>query len=82
MEIYHDSRSIKYRDPFGAAPVGSDIMLSLVVRDTIPENVSVVLRRDDSSVPQFIGMREVAGANGMRKYAATIKAPETGCLLW
>lgn len=47
MEIYHDSRSIKYRDPFGAAPVGSDIMLSLVVRDTIPENVRVVLRRDD-----------------------------------
>ena len=82
MEIYHDSRSIKFRDPFGAAPVGSDIMLSLVVRDTIPENVRVVLRRDDSSVPQFIGMREVAGANGMRKYAATIKAPETGCLLW
>lgn len=82
MKIYHDSRNTDYRKPFGAAKTGTDITISLMVEDMKPENVRLVVRRDDSSVPQFLGMREVAGSNTKTKYAVTLKAPEKGCLLW
>lgn len=82
MKIYHDSRNTEYRKPFGAAKTDTDVVISIMVKERIPENVRLVLRRDDSSVPQFLGMREVAGSNNMRKYSATIRTPEKGCLLW
>ena len=42
MFLYHNSRQIAYRDPFGAAPVGSQVTLSLDA--AVPEGTSVMLR--------------------------------------
>lgn len=82
MRIIHDSRKKEYRNPFGAAEAGSLVNLSITVEGRPPENVRLVLRKDDSVTPEFMSMRETAGSNNMKKYSASVMMPEKGCLIW
>ncbi|MBQ6389625.1 MAG: 4-alpha-glucanotransferase [Mogibacterium sp.] len=78
MRIIHDSRQEKYRKPFGAVPVGTAIELFIEINGLYPENVSLMLWRDEAGMPSMIDMKSVG--DGM--YSAVINAPKTGCLLW
>jgi hypothetical protein len=41
MRIYHDSRNATYRDPRGAAPAGSRILIKADVRECRVESVKI-----------------------------------------
>ena len=48
MNIIHDSRDQKYRIPFGAVNIGTDILISISASDLNVKRVYIEVRRDDS----------------------------------
>ena len=82
MKIYHDSRNIEYREPFGAAECGSEIRLSIDIEDSYPEDVRLMIWRGDDTDARILHMSETGLDSGSRRYTASIEAPDDGCLLW
>ncbi len=75
MFLYHNSRQIAYRDPFGAAPVGSQVTLSLDA--AVPEGTAVMLRlwqEGETLLPMV-----PAGEN---RWTCRLTLPEQAGLLW
>ncbi|MBR2540333.1 MAG: 4-alpha-glucanotransferase [Mogibacterium sp.] len=81
MTIYHDSRDPSCRSPFGAVRTGTQITLTLHTEGLDPQNVRLVLRTGDNSMPRFINMTESRN-DGRLSYSAVITAPAEGTLLW
>ena len=75
MYLFHDSRQEKYRTPFGAQPVGTEVTLSLDVQDLTKGQVYLRLWQDREIL---IPMAETAPGH----YSATFTLPEQPCLLW
>ncbi len=49
MRAYHDSRELKFRDPFGAVPVGGAVCVSIDTWDGEPDWVELRVRVDKKS---------------------------------
>ena len=85
MTIIHNSRSEKYRKPFGAVTTGSEVTISIDAGDPAPESVRLMLWLGDDPKPKYINMKESRGghdATDAAVYTAVITAPDEGCLLW
>jgi 1,4-alpha-glucan branching enzyme len=79
LTMYHDSRNVAYRSPFGAAKAGSKITLCLKVEDAKDE-VQVFLRlwqekTGEKLLPMILDAETTL-------YTASFTAPEEGSLLW
>ena len=97
MKIIHNSRDSRYRSPFGAVTVGSEIAVAIEFEDCIPESVQLHVRKDWESGAKIIRMNEcrdqwgpgsdafnaedAAGLKAVR-YEASFTAPDEGGLLW
>lgn len=80
MQLYHNSRDIKYRAPFGAVPSGETVTLRLdVTADNCPN--AVFLRIWASEREDYIPM-EYKTDNGKYVYTAQIKTLDKPCLIW
>lgn len=75
MHLYHDSRSLTYRSPFGAVPVGTDVTITLDV-DNFP--AGRVYLRLWTKKELLIPMEPVSPT----RYSVTVTAPKTPGLLW
>ena len=92
MEFLHDSRNIHYRSPFGAVETGTEVTLAIDITGADVMEAILQYKRDESAVYTPIHMIEApAGqsptsvackSNHTHRFAASIKAPEDGCLLW
>lgn len=80
MRIYHDSRNETYRDPRGAAPAGSRILIKADVRECRVESVWLETWRDGED-HEFTKMSPSSGDESGR-YGAEFKVPDEGCLVW
>ena len=80
MEVFHNSRDIKYRCPKGAVPCGEKVSISLEVRaEYIPD--SVRLRLWDGA-EHFVEMQNKSTAENVYLYSVDITMPEKSGLLW
>ncbi len=80
MEVFHNSRDIKFRNPKGAVPCGEKVSISLEVRaGYIPD--SVRLRLWDGA-EHLIEMQNKNAAGNVYLYSADINMPEKSGLLW
>lgn len=77
MELLHDSRDLRYRSPYGAQPCGGQVDLRLRVTGAEPEAVTLRLWFGKES---FLPMQPVPGDPTL--YEASVRMPETPCLLW
>ena len=74
MKLFHDSQNLQYRTPFGAVPTGSQVTLSLLVREGNPDWVAVHLfHGEERELP-------MEGKDGV--YTVTVQVGEEPCLLW
>lgn len=80
MEILHNSRDLDYRIPFGAATTGTDILLSVKIKDTDSDKVYIEVRRDDRDKYKSFRIRSEDRESGV--YSVKLKAPEDSCLIW
>ncbi len=80
MKIFHDSRNINFREPFGAAPVKTGVSVSLEVKDLPEVSVRLMLWKGEEVSPRYLDMKEDEPGSG--RYSVAFKAPEHGCLLW
>ena len=78
MNIIHDSRDQKYRIPFGAVNIGTDILISISASDLNVKRVYIEVRRDDSD--RYKRVRIAEREKG--KYSVKLKAPKVSCLIW
>ena len=58
MKIIHNSRDSRYRSPFGAVTVGSEIAVAIEFEDCVPESVQLHVRKDWESEAKIIRMNE------------------------
>ena len=93
MKIIHNSRDSRYRSPFGAVTVGTEVDIAIEFEDCMPESVQLLMRRDEEAAPAVLTMRECSAERKntyegtdsgsiIRRYEASFTAPETGGLLW
>jgi 4-alpha-glucanotransferase len=75
MYLFHDSRQLEYRRPFGAVPVGSSVTLGLDVTDCCPSQVYLRLWLGHEVLVPMEPSSE-------KHYEATITLPEEPGLLW
>lgn len=75
MYLYHNSRRLQYRAPFGAVPAGSAVTLSLDAQ--IPAESRVYLRLWQSS-ERLLPMTP----DGTDRFSVTLTVPEAASLLW
>ena len=82
LKICHDSHLPVYRQPFGAAEAGSDVMLSLSLEgDESAAGVFVRLWMDEAG-ERVVPMTETGEGSRVAYYRAVVKMPEEGTLLW
>lgn len=81
MTIIHDSRSNKYRLPFGAVETGSGITLSITACDPAPERVQLMIWKGEDTDPLYMDMKEKSTGESTC-FTADIVTPDEGCLLW
>lgn len=81
MKYCHDSHETKYREPFGAVPVGTDVRLTFRITDEDPAysvtSVQLMVRRDGKT-SGILPMREQSPG----VYGVSFKTPFNTCLLW
>ena len=82
LKICHDSHLPVYRQPFGAAEAGSDVMLSLSLEgDETAAGVFVRLWMDEAG-ERVVPMTATGEGSRVAYYRAVVKMPEEGTLLW
>jgi 4-alpha-glucanotransferase len=81
MFAYHDSHSLDYRSPFGAAPVGSQVRLRLDVDDPIPGLKCFLRFWQDGQGARLVPM-DCDSWGSRAQFSATVTMPDAGCLLW
>lgn len=80
LKAYHNSRSLKYREPFGAVPAGSGVTLRLFLAGADAKNASVELRTWDRT-ERFHRGREYE-EDGFSVFEFTVKAPVRPGIMW
>ncbi len=76
MQIYHNSRNKKFREPFGALPSESTVKISLLVKDT-NENTRAFLRVWDGEERLVPMQKDNDGV-----FTTNLEMPNTPTLLW
>lgn len=80
MQVFHNSRDIKYRCPKGAVPCGEKVSLALEIKSKcMPSRVR--LRLWDGA-EHFIEMQNKNAAENVYLYSADVVMPEKSGLLW
>jgi 4-alpha-glucanotransferase/glycosidase len=79
LTMYHDSRNIAYRSPFGAAKAGSKVTLRLKVENAQDE-VQVFVRLWQEKAGEKLLPMILDSASAL--YTVSFTAPEEGSLLW
>ncbi len=74
MKMYHDSRNIAYRAPFGARKC----MEKVVLRCDAPQADAVTLRLWVNDMEERVPMKKTAGG----RFEAAYTLPEKPCLVW
>lgn len=81
MKYCHDSHETKYREPFGAVPVGTDVHLTFRITDDDPvssvTSVQLMVRREGKNAGSLPMREQSPGV-----YAVSFKTPFNTCLLW
>lgn len=81
MKLYHDSHSLKFREPFGAVCTESEVVLTLsVTSKSEPESVTLRLWEGDAEKRLPMRLEEEFGEE--RLYRVRVKMPEKPCLVW
>ncbi|WP_245807790.1 glycoside hydrolase family 13 protein [Halobacillus massiliensis] len=83
MDVYHNSFDPKYREPFGAAPKGSNVTLTIDVPNR--QNVSRVVLHyiyDKTDKEHTIEMDVYSEEHQNNSFEATIEMPEEPQLVW
>lgn len=82
MKAFHDSWNLEYREPFGAATVGSVVSIAIDVEAS--DSTEVILRTWQNWVGEsrYFMKRNNALADGQSRFAVEIEMPRTGGLLW
>ena len=78
MKIYHNSRNLEYRNPFGAAPTESVVCFK-VKTDTLPDGMWLRLWQNEEIL---IPMSYAGERKGEFLFSAEFTMPEEPCLLW
>ena len=78
MYIYHNSRQIDYRNPFGAAATESEVCLS-VKTDQRAEKLWLRLWQNSETL---VPMDCISEEMGEYTYSAKVTMPQKACLLW
>ncbi|MDO4743808.1 MAG: glycoside hydrolase family 13 protein [Clostridia bacterium] len=80
MQIYHNSRDKKYRNPVGAVRTGEKIRLSVLIQSgEMPEKAEIRLW---NGAEQYIEMTLLETMQGEYLYSAEFEAPAKPQLLW
>lgn len=80
MEAMHDSRQLRYRNPFGALQAGQDVRLMIALDNELQE-ADVLLRLWVRGEEQLIPMQK--SASGGRAWASAVaQAPSEPGLMW
>lgn len=78
MRIYHNSRLNSFRSPFGAVLTGTNVSLSVEIKEGNPDSVRLMVWQDEALSPAYYDMHEA----GNCMYKADFNAPDEPCLLW
>ena len=82
MELEHISNQIFFRTPTGAVTCNRTVCLRLSVKDAgVPRSVRVIYKTDDGN-EQYANMPYVFSVLGANIYEASVKMPDTACLIW
>ena len=80
MYIIHDSRNIRYREPFGAVTTGTEVRISAEMGEADVERARLMVWHGKALSPHYYEMKE--GEPGSGLYSTSFKAPDEGVLLW
>ncbi len=78
MKMYHNSRKLEYRNPFGAAPTESEVCFR-VKTDSLPDGMWLRLWQNGEIL---VPMTCVGEKNGEFLFSVELTMPEEPCLLW
>lgn len=79
MQLFHDSRNIAYRFPFGAVPTGETVTLRLRAQGDVPQKVFLRLWAEEREC--LIEMQKTEERGG-QWYSVSISMPQTAQLVW
>jgi 4-alpha-glucanotransferase len=86
FEVYHDSHRSFYRHPFGAVPVGSEVVLRIkIISQEPPDQCILRIWRHDDHYQEIsmVGQEDSGRINEhSRFYTARYQVPEKPGLLW
>lgn len=81
MQIYHNSQDEKYRIPFGAVTLGTEVSLRVFVSDFVGKVGAKIRLWTDSNGEQWVEMNPSETPEGLL-FSGSFKVPETPGLLW
>ena len=77
---FHDSRQLRFREPFGALPAGGSVALRLYVWGSLAERAQVTLRTWNGDERFYSGSSH--WEFGTRVFEFNIAVPDRPCVLW
>ncbi|MBO4384477.1 MAG: glycoside hydrolase family 13 protein [Clostridia bacterium] len=80
INAFHDSRSLAFREPFGALASGEKVTLRLYLSGADAREASAVLRTWDRTERYFNGSRY--DKDGFVVHEFTVEAPEAPAIMW
>ena len=80
VKVFHNSRLLKYREPFGALPESGSVTLRLFVKNSEERSITVELRTWDLTERFHTGRSY--DEDGITVYEFTVKAPSAPCIMW
>lgn len=81
MQIYHNSQDLKYRSPFGAVLLGSEISLRLSVKDFCGSVSAKIRLWTDKEGEKWIEMENCDSDDGLI-FTGSFQVPNEPCLVW
>ncbi len=81
MQIYHNSQDEKYRNPFGAVTLGSEVSLRIFVSEFVGKAEAKIRLWTDSEGEKWIEMTPFETPDGLL-FSGSFHVPETPLLLW
>ncbi|MFD2923741.1 glycoside hydrolase family 13 protein [Halobacillus naozhouensis] len=83
QDIYHNSFELTYREPFGAAPKGSSVTLTIDINHRYPDScVLLHYIYDKTDQEETIEMDRVSEKSPCCSFETTLKMPEDPQLIW
>ncbi|MBO4562549.1 MAG: glycoside hydrolase family 13 protein [Clostridia bacterium] len=81
INAYHDSTSLRFREPFGALRCGDEVLLRLTVSGPDAERVNAVLRIWNGA-ESFLPAQSEYEENGARVFVFRVKMADKPCVSW